>query len=1128
MINGLEVPGLDPSLVLNEIRAPEKFVTAFLVRENQLVVVKSNKVEVHGFPVPERVPAVTANLNGHVLAACTCQDLVLKRSFALVFYESGVIEARNEKLEVLDSFRAFEGEPPEKPPLVAVDEKFNRMFVSWDRLSVVKVDYQTGSQGLKFTRSKPRRSALFESSYPIVALEFLWNLADELQEVCNICAVSQSHPASPLRLELWDELDLLRNKWQLAFVTDGLELTPSCEVSLAASAGLGFACFTPQRTLIVESARLYDSRKPHQDLLKYLDGPCPNLDTADARVFSASRHFIQERPTFYGCTNHGKIFRLDKPSEATTSTPNVTSGPALSNTVSPSFRSLRIPQLELNQKDIIEQFVHLKGSIFLVSTNTAGVLLLDLESCKIVAEISYQSASSLNATLTGGQNSFPQLLVSGGSSGCRGFLDSSQLGFEEEMQLEFVMRVETSGIENIWVTNNGPFWTETDGCLFSNMGLVDTDGDVLFVAPDGSVLTGKTGEIIIAPVAGSDTGELMFVRRDGSVSWSFSEIKARIPNFEDAATVKYIASAAKLLDGTTLSVVAWDAKSLWISRSGAVQVSLEGMSRVSDCLIKANEHCTSVVFSDVSGNVHIYNLNGVRVANFKTCDHKLALVDFPETDRFFISCTESAFLSHIHQDGVTAAEVALPIRAKRIKPVSSSRLLVVAANQDIYHIDVSNLTSAQLKLVKKSIVCESHLFTKHTSLPSSRRYVIVSALSSCFDEFREKAIYRTELQVYDIVTGKLASTFDISRQYPQAIISDLIPVPFQKRVLCGKYIDTETTFAKQLVFGKCLLVSLNFETAEEDMDNNLLLFTLDEITGEIELQLKFKLSFSIDTLFSYSNRIVFAVGEFLQALQLDYSVKENSFNIKKISEPLELDGHTRGCFELPSLAAVPPLRVGDVKKRKADMAGQRESLGVFNTFKGIQQFELQVDVVTRMAAGTISANLQGVRTKHLRLSEYYKLLKPLQELQFLAAACVSFDKEQGVNFVTAVDHLNEVHVVYEVENGLPGEPCEASDEASFRLPHQVTKLEPVGSSATSSWASALNRPCEQLHEIFKPLCLLSTSDGGCYLLSFVTKQDTVGTIGMSNSSPFRHEPPTPFCIQGALSTLFTQRTHSTP
>lgn len=70
---------------------------------------------------------------------------------------------------------------------------------------------------------------------------------------------------------------------------------------------------------------------------------------------------------------------------------------------------------------------------------------------------------------------------------------------------------------------------------------------------------------------------------------------------------------------------------------------------------------------------------------------------------------------------------------------------------------------------------------------------------------------------------------------------------------------------------------------------------------------------------------------------------------------------------------------------------------------------------------------------------------------FLAAACVSFDKEQGVNFVAAVDHLNEVHVVYEVENGLPGEPCEASDEASFRLPHQVTKLEPVGSSATSSW-----------------------------------------------------------------------------
>ncbi|CUS20948.1 LAQU0S02e02058g1_1 [Lachancea quebecensis] len=1124
MSNGFEVPGLSRSLALNELRAPEMFVTAFLMGENQLAVVKSDKIEVHAFPVSEGAPALTTTLEGRVLKALVCQDLVLRKQFAVVLYESGLLEARNDKLEITDSFQAFEGEVPEKPPLATADDKFNRIFVSWDRLSVVKVEYQTGPHGLKFVRPKSRHRSLFVSPHSIVALEFLWTLAEELQEVCNMCVVSQSHPANPLRLELWEELDLLRDKWQLAYAKDGVELAPSCEVSLAACAGLGFACLTPQRTLIMESAHLYDFVKPHQEVLKYLDGPCPNPAATDARILSVGCNIIRGKPEFYGCTNYGKFYRLDAPSEASFSAASGAGDEASSSAQSLVFKPLRIPQFETYQKDMIEQFVHLKDSVFLVLTNTAGLLLLDLESCKIVSEIPCQSVSTLHATLTDGHNSFPQLLVSGGSPGCRGFLDSSQLGFEEEMQLELIARIGTSRVENVWDTSRGPFWTGTDGRLFNITGVVKTEGDVLFITRNGSVITNKTGNVIVAPVEGSDTGELMFVRRDGSISWSSSKNEVKIPHFEDATTVKYIASASKLSDGTTLSVVAWDAKSLWISLSGTVQIPLEGLSRVTDCLIKASEHATSVVFSDVSGNVQVYNLDGIKVANFKTCDHKLALADFPATDRFFISCVESTFLSHIHQDGVTAAEVTLPIRPKCIKHMSSSKLLVVSTDHDIYHINISNLASAKLQLVKKSIQCESYLFTKHASLPSTRRYVIVSALSSYFDEFREKSVYKTELQVYDIAAGKLASTFDISREYPQAVISDLTAVPFQKRVLCGKYVDTETTFAKQLVFGKCLLVSLNFETAEEDMDNNLLLFTLDETTGEMELQLKFKLDFSVDTLFNYFNRIVFAVGESLQALQLDYSVKENSFNIKKISEPLELDGHTRGCFRLPSLAPMPVVHTGDVKRRKAHDVSQRESLGVFNTYKGIQQFELRIDVATQLAAGTVSANLQRVRIKCLRLSEYNKSLKPLQELQFLAAACVSFDKELDMHFVAAVDHLNEIHVGYKFENGFASGECEASDEANFKFPHQVTKLEPVKSIATSSCASGLNSRCAQLHELFKPLCLLSTSDGGCYLLSFAAKQGAQENADASNPSPSKPDLPHPYNTLGALGTLFTQRT----
>ena len=1077
MSSGLLEPVLEPNLVLSELRAPEVFVSAFLISKESLLVVKSNKLELYGFPNPGPAPLRTTHTSGYVTGAVACPHSTSQTSFTLLVHASGLIEARNEQLDVVDSLVVNATNGDAKSPILWVDERYSRFFITWDRLTILRVEYQIRAAHYKFvgSGSQPRLAITLKNQ--IVSLCACWNTRQEYEEVYNICILSKAN--STYFLEIWEELDHFRNKWRLLFMFDRLDIPETDDVTLIANSAVGFLCLTPSKGLLINNKHLYSDQKLRSELLTDITGPYPELKNKNCQVFSAVRPLPGEALVLYGCTNYGDFFKLSV-------SPRTENEHIESSQVSAVYRIL---SQRIGEADNIERFFQLTGPLYLLVSTTRGILIMDLEMERLESEISMRGSSTLCSSISDDSGNIPLLTMSGGSSGNQGFLERVQVGFEGNLFSDSLEQIVPANVRDFWVTKKGIFSLDADGNLYNRGELILVTGDLLYVTSDGIPETKSDDIILVTPVLGTINDGIMTLWNNGAVTWTSSERVAKIKDFENAATVKYNVSSCILHDGTTLSVVAWNAHSVWLSASSSELIELTGISRVSGCLVKNCGSFSVVAFADVSGMVHIYNLDGTVKSSFKTCNHSSTLTEIPCSSKFLVSCMEAVFLVTVNNQSVDVAQVTSLPCAKLLKSFSPSSLYLLSNGGKLYRIDLKALIAAELKMIKSTISSDTHLFTKHLTLQSSHRYTITSALACVYDESRARNIYRSELHVYDVIKGALVTKVEIFKNHPQALIADIIAVPFKKVVLNGKYVDTETTFAKQLVFGKCFLVALNFEFAEDDLDDNVLLFSLDELTGEVELQATFMAKFAINSLLNYSNRIVFAAGEYMQALQLSYSVKENTFSIKQVSEPLKLDGFVKRCFVLPS-PPPSPTQARETKKRKTGEVSYKEVIGVYNLTRGIQLLEISVDVGVQTGAGVVSAKLRQLRLRHLRISEYDEFIKLLQNPGFLTSICFQLDTATDRKYhnegsdarsLASLDHRGLISIAYEL-----GNPSQGFGGAQFDLPFQVTGIQTAHVPQQSPGNPLVNHRYTQLREQCKPLFLINDADGGCHLVSTIT------------------------------------------
>ncbi|SCU91385.1 LAME_0E12310g1_1 [Lachancea meyersii CBS 8951] len=1072
--------GLEPNLTISELRAPVRFVTAFLISDERLVVVKNREISVFSYLDGGKTPLCSLVTSETVLEACVCPDLTSKTKYALIFYQSGLVEVRDEKLAIMDSTRHTKTLDFSEKPLIAVDTRFNRFFICWDRFSVAQVDYKVGPLSFQLPAAGLARKVAFRSPHPIVSLAASWNSID-MEEIYNICVLCQPENGNVPGIAIWEEMDLIRNKWKPVLKNVDLgsfSQDAFCDaISLVARDNFGFICLMPKTTIFYDAQKAYFSQKPRWDSFEANWRSILEIKNPDSRFFPALQQSMEQEPIIFGCTSDGEFLDMKLTQPIRTLTYSLQS-------------TLNLGQGNL---DTVDKCIHLQGSKFLISTTTMGLVVLDMTG-KILSTIPCSNEAVLHSSISGDRGNFMRLLVSGGSSGNSGFLECTFLGCESSPHLKPLTGTIKNPVVDFWLTKHGFYWSDSNGMLHNKDGQLEDKRDVLFVNADGIATFREHGLVLVEPVVFSKPEELVLIKSNGTITWSPNGASLNIPGFANSASASPYVSSAQVRNKVKLTVVCWNSTSVWYFNTDSRLVHLQGLSEACDCLVKVSDIATLVIFIDVFGTVQIYGEDGTLSLQFKISGHNFYLQDLPNSNRFLICCMDCVFLVNIEPSEIAPCEVILPLRLKRMKITSCAQMIALGADSVLYQGDISELLTTSSSIIKRVSRSKSHVFTKHLTLQISRRFVITSALAETYDTRQEKSVYSSELQVYDVVAGKMVQRYRISPMFPQALISDLTAVPYHKAVLWNKYMDTKTTFAKQLVFAKCFLVSLSLEFAEDDLQENLLLFILDDETGEIELQLKTRVDFSITSLLNHSNRIIFAAGESIQALQLEYSAKEGHFSLELISAPLDLDGFAGSCFPFSKAETKPVFHEMQRQNKRQKSNEEPEVLGVHSLVKGIQELEVNAEVVGRLKAGVLSSELEKVTIKHRLVSEYSEASSCISDLRFSSAVKVGFEESEvntTASCLAAANEKGHVSVMYRT-------PCSGDKTyvgAQFTGLCAVTGLELVNIKPRSRSGDRLSnvgyKAYAKLRDKFMPLVLVNTSDGGCYLVSTITSKETL-------------------------------------
>ncbi|KAH3900512.1 Mlo127p SCDLUD_003498 [Saccharomycodes ludwigii] len=197
---------------------------------------------------------------------------------------------------------------------------------------------------------------------------------------------------------------------------------------------------------------------------------------------------------------------------------------------------------------------------------------------------------------------------------------------------------------------------------------------------------------------------------------------------------------------------------------------------------------------------------------------------------------------------------------------------------------------------------------------------------------------RSDLRLFDIILNQVVFTFNDFP--PGSIITGI------SEILVERESHTIKVTSINQVLRKCFIVSLNYESLEQQYQSqkrpdglpNLWLFSLDEVTGTLHLQLKYNTGYNISNISCYftngitevgmgshnsTNRgnCLITIGDYLCIWKINYLASEHKFEIVKISKMLPLNITGTSYFkkiitDLPSSSLIPPKAIKGTKKGK--------------------------------------------------------------------------------------------------------------------------------------------------------------------------------------------------------------------
>ncbi|AET37606.1 Mlo127p Ecym_1373 [Eremothecium cymbalariae DBVPG len=1020
-------------LQISEVRRPKKFVGCFNWAQEGTIIVEWDRITVYKFLECDESKREVLYTSG-ILNCWFYLEPISHRYYLLLLGQDGILQVVDDSLECVDAFRIHS---PFKRVLCYFDEVKNGLFLVWDLHTI----YRFSIDGVKrkfFERMKKIYTLVDE----IVQIEGYWNEQDDVGQYFTIDVLSKVKVGSDFYYQrLQEPLESLETYW--VGVDEREEVGSfSHQPCMVRAQHVGTFLITPSNSYFYAcpslSSHLLDQRQTTKSVEM---GPFPTNVDPNLRIVDAHCLIDGKILKIYGAVNTGTVFELKCKII-------YDSG---KRSVSRTF--LSDGDIMMDVCDQLEYFKHIYGTWYTFYSKMAGLFFQNiLENEKVLIHDKIQQHSIFHSYIIGNSYSgLKSILICGGSSKNNGFLEIHRTEFSEDIICENVF--ESKYALDFWPTSHGIYWIDQDNQLFCDKNYVMEASSVLHVTKEAKII--EKGTNIICVCSLDETNYVSLASR-GYVSWSDTGVPCHIPN-PPGHLIEPIITHEGSITGISTNHDIY----LITNRKNVRKYKIENLDLPFSFILKRFRNETFQILCDVLGWVQISIVPDKILAHFQAHTRGLRICDIPNSNRLLLYQDNIVILLSVSD--LVAGYIKFPYNPRVIKHEHQDWFLVSCASGGFYRVQCPGICSWNLKSTKNTI-SSPFLITKFVALEHNPTFVIGIGITECFDKVRSRLELQSQVFVFNTFVDKFVSSYQFPKENSNLIATDIISTRVQMAPVIDNISDG-ISYAKRLTFAKCVLVSVNYEIAEEEGDN-IFLFSVDDSNGLLELHMKFNTEFSVSHLLPYHSGIFFAVGEYLQAFELNFSIKDNRFNVLEVSNRVELGGVPRNSFILESHLE----NKYNGKKRKSGRT--IESVIIQSAFKGFNQFELLQQPSKKHASDI--CNVHRLILKHTNIRDMDLLFENMYELNAIVASAILKNPKNLNPLLLVSDPENLVTAIYK-----DNYETRASQIEFF---NRVTKIVPL---------DYLSTDFRKINDLLKykilPLCFINTVGGGCYLLSESSK-----------------------------------------
>lgn len=816
---------------------------------------------------------------------------------------------------------------------------------------------------LNFAQQAPR--VVHHTTYRIVAMELAWNWEEsEHHEVETLSLLSQSRNTSSCLFEAMykpDKVDRKQNdEWyfirsfhfdaleNFRIATRGKSLRPLA--TFKSITDLGFVVFTPVKTFMIPLEDFPVNKSSSTKNVYENDGIYSNICeiaslTPTIEVFSAvvleelanSYSFtlmtnkndkftvkfkavldISSSDPFYDCSGFG-IFREKCQSSA-----------PITKLYSSTIHSVNRLVCYTNNLGV-QYFESMK-----IAPNH-----LRARQCSVVVEPDIIFARYLNECL-----GLSLTIESHLRDECRivlnysGYLPSSDPGDEgRTMQLEVLY--EGSGaipIDTLRSKDGGIQWLDSHFVYSS-------DGSCFVRREEREAATVTKHEVYLnAIVSSTTTPKSVRLTYTSHISWSDTNKTLNISHLTKFNAVKCLRSK-EIHDNCKITVIATE-RLIYIYDERAEEPSFLSYDlgvkniQINDVMINYNKiNCeVEIVISDDQGMVFIYKLTHIMTLEekFDVSQEPVQLCEIGGSINF-ISYTRHRLLIFKKTHGGSYVPNLVSTDATFKKIVSCSDCVVAALTLDNTILRIKIGPYIEPKYCSQVVASVRGYSGKYITFRSSERFVVFYLNS---DE-------GSWIYSIDLVEKRIKSSYELSSLDRNVTTTDIITIPYvNKPDKLGISVTGDIKISTRLMFDKCFLVALNTDKIEDaeaiDSLRNILLFSIDDSSGNLDMHTSIKTAHSINIFQNFYDFCFLACGSCIEIFVIKYYFKENRFVIQSCSNNLECRGFIVGMVHYPRIGQKNKVakEKNNHKIRRTHLTSHnfREILIVLNLLSGVSYF----------------------------------------------------------------------------------------------------------------------------------------------------------------------------------------------